>query len=324
MKRTFQYVITILLLLTIPYTLFARGEAEQSLTKDTRPRIAVSIIPQEYVVDRIAGSLADTVVLVGPGQSPHSYEPTPRQMASLSQAQAWITSNTDFELALRPKISSMYPSLRIVDGTEGVVFRSLEEHHHEEAHDDEDHDLYEHDDHEDERHHAGEIDRHTWLGREPMKIMAAKVAETLISLDPNNTETYQRNLNAFHADIDTLFSQLEADLASLRGTTVFVYHPSFGYLLDEFGIHQRAVETGGKEPTARALSELIGEAREAQPEAIFVQAQFPTQAARTVAETIGAQVLPLDPLAYDWLANIEIIGETLRRTLIFTDEGGPQ
>ena len=319
MKKPFLSIITILLILAPPHSLFARGETEETSIKETRPRIAVSIIPQQYVVNRIAGNLAETVVLVGPGQSPHSYEPTPRQMASLSQAQAWITSNTDFELALRPKISSMYPSLRIVDGTEGVVFRSMEEHHHED--DDHHDDLHDHDD---EHHHAGEIDRHTWLGREPMKIMAEKIAETLISLDPEHREIYQRNLNAFHSDIDALFSQLEVDLAPLRGTTVFVYHPSFGYFLDDFGIHQRAVETGGKEPTARALSELIGEARLVQPEAIFVQAQFPTQAARTVAETIGAQVLPLDPLAYDWLANIESIGVTLRRALLSTDEGVTQ
>ncbi|HLW21969.1 MAG TPA: zinc ABC transporter substrate-binding protein [Sphaerochaetaceae bacterium] len=319
MKRTAWGLITSLLLLSLLYPLSARGTSESEPSGSVTPRIAVSIVPQQYVVDRIAGDLAETVVLVGPGQSPHSYEPTPRQMASLSQAHAWITSGTEFEIALRPKISSMYSSLTIVDGTKGVTFRSMEEHHHEEEAED-DH----HDHHEEEHHHDGEIDRHTWLGREPMKIMAQHVADTLISIDPTHTDIYQRNLHTFHTEIDTLFDRLTGELAPLAGSTVFVYHPSFGYLLDEFDIHQRAVETGGKEPTARALSNLILEARDAQPEAIFVQAQFPTQAARTVAETIGAQVLPLDPLAYDWITNIESIGETLQRTVMPSPQGGAQ
>jgi zinc transport system substrate-binding protein len=98
----------------------------------------------------------------------------------------------------------------------------------------------------------------------------------------------------------------------LAGSTVFVYHPSFGYLFDEFGIIQKAVETGGKEPTAKNLTRLINEARAADVSIIFVQAQFPVNAARNVAEAIGAQVVPLDPLAYDWMENIRTIGETLK------------
>ena len=71
------------------------------------------------------------------------------------------------------------------------------------------------------------------------------------------------------------------------------------------------METGGKEPTARHLAELIDEARADRPAAIFVQAQFPASAAKTVADAIGAAVIPLDPLAPDWLDNVKRIGETL-------------
>jgi len=301
--------ILILVICTL-FPLIARGNNEAQNTSDLPVRIAVSIEPQHYVVDRIAGNLAQTVVLVGPGQSPHSYEPTPRQMAELSQADAWITSNTDFEGALKPKIMSLYPELLVVNGTEGVTFRSLEEHH------DDEHDHME----EDESDYAENIDQHTWLGKEPMKILAQKTAQTLIYLDPAHTDTYNTNLGEFLGDIDELFSRLTQELAALAGTTIFVYHPSFGYLLDEFSITQKAVETGGKEPTARALSQLISEAQKIQPPALFVQAQFPVQAAQTIAQSINAQVLPLDPLAYDWIANISLIGETLKQTLVNSDK----
>lgn len=306
MKNRRFLVLTILCLISL--TLNAGGSAEARSEEGARPLIAVSILPQQYVVDRIAGDLADTVVLVGPGQSPHAYEPTPRQMSYLSQADAWILSNTDFEKALASRVRALYPELLVVDGTGGVTFRYLEEHEEEHEHHDQDEDSI-------------ELDRHTWLGREPMKLLGLTIARTLISLDKEHESTYRRNLEGFHTEVDAVFDDLARELAALKGTTVLVYHPSFGYLLDEFGITQEAVETGGKEPTARALADLIERAEERGVTALFVQAQFSTNAARNVAQAIGAEVLPLDPLAYDLLGNIRVIGETLARSLLPNTQG---
>jgi zinc transport system substrate-binding protein len=267
------------------------------------PLIAVSILPQRYFVNRIAGTTVRTLVLVGPGQDPHSYEPSPKQMAELAVAKAWVRSNTDFEIALNPKIKNLYPSLMIVDGTEGVAFRPLEAHHDEgEATD----------------HNDGggiNIDRHTWLGHTNANIMAKHIKDTLVTLFPQNKALYETNYQSLINDIDREFTALKTELAPLKGRTVFVYHPAFGYFLDEFGIHQEAVETGGKEPTAKDLSVLIEKARADKVAAIFVQAQFPVAAAQTVAQAVGAQVLPLDPLAEDWLTNIGVMGKSLMKAL---------
>lgn len=268
------------------------------------PLIAVSILPQRYFVNRIAGTTVRTLVLVGPGQDPHSYEPTPKQMAELAVAKAWVRSNTDFEIALTPKIKNLYPSLMIVDGTEGVAFRPLEAHH------DEGEVSTDHTD-------AGgiNIDRHTWLGHTNVKIMAKHIKNTLVTLFPQNKALYETNYNDFINDIDREFTVLKTELAPLKGRAVFVYHPAFGYFLDEFGIRQEAVETGGKEPTAKELSVLIEKARADKAAAIFVQAQFPVSAAETVAQAVGAKVLPLDPLAEDWLSNIHLMGKALTGAL---------
>lgn len=276
--------------------------------------IAVSILPQKYFLERVGGNRVTALVLVGPGQNPHSYEPTPRQMAALAASRAWIKSGTDFEISLEPKIRKQYPTLSIVDGTAGVMFRELE------AHSDAD-----------EKSDSGEnaqagngdenalgielnIDRHSWLGREPAKIMAGWIRDTLISIDPAGEALYRANCESLVADIDAEFDSLKSRLAPLAGTKVFVFHPSFGYFLDEFAITQEAVEVGGKEPTARALAALIEEAKRDKPAAIFVQAQFPVNAAKKIADSVGADVVSLDPLAPDWLANIKRIGAALEKT----------
>jgi zinc transport system substrate-binding protein len=142
--------------------------------------------------------------------------------------------------------------------------------------------------------------------------MAARILETLCRLDPPHAPRYEENYRALAADIDETFRRLRHDLEPLRGSAVFVYHPAFGYFLDEFGITQRAVETGGKEPTPRRLGQLIEDARRAGVRVVFVQAQFPLESAGTAARAAGAELAPLDPLAEDWLANISRMGEVLK------------
>ncbi|MDY0290077.1 MAG: zinc ABC transporter substrate-binding protein [Sphaerochaeta sp.] len=303
MRNTRRIYSMAIILIVASGLLFAQGKAEQR-EPEGKPSLAVSILPQEYFVQRIAGEKVNTVVLVGEGQSPHSYEPTPSQMASLAKAKAWILSGTDFEVVLGSKVSSLYPNLLVVDGTEGVTFRSLE------AHDD-------HDGHDD--HAIGEDslerDRHTWLGWESAKILAGHVLRTTITLLPEQKALLEANHQQLIAEIDATFLNLKEKLAPLAGRKVFVYHPSFGYFFDEFDLIQEAVEIGGKEPTAKDLSLLIQKAKSEKAVALFVQKQFPLASAQTVAKAAGAKVLALDPLARDWMDNIRLMGDALLGTL---------
>jgi zinc transport system substrate-binding protein len=282
----------------------AANAAPDKVPASGRPLLALSILPQTWFADRISGGTARTLVLVGPGQNPHSYEPSPKQMSDLAEAGAWILSGTEFEISLRPKIESLFPKLLVVDGTEGVVFRDIEEH-------------------EDEDGAAGpgagppapEADRHTWLGSAPAKILAAHIRDVLSALDPAGLEQYRKNYEALVREIDDEFAALKTELAPLRGRSVFVYHPGFGYFLDEFGLRQEAVEIGGKEPGPRALSRLIDKAKRERAAAIFVQAQFPAESAKTIALAAGAEIVSLDPLSPGWLANIRLMGEALKKAL---------
>jgi zinc transport system substrate-binding protein len=224
-------------------------------------------------------------------------------MAALASAPIWLTIGADFEKALEPKVASLYANLAIVDTTAGIKYRQMESHDPggetaEAAHEEE----------------SGP-DQHVWLGRQAAIAMAGSIRDALSRYDPEGSSTYAKNHDSFVKDIDAAFFGLKAKLAPLSGKSVFVYHPAFGYFLDEFGIEQEAVETGGKEPTQKALAGLIEEARSDGAKVIFVQTQFPTGAAQTVARAIGGVVVPIDPLAPDWLDNINRIGTALTKAL---------
>jgi zinc transport system substrate-binding protein len=170
-----------------------------------------------------------------------------------------------------------------------------------------------------QHHHSAEalnIDRHTWLGHDQAKVLLANSTQALLPLvDEEAASTIRVRSAELDHQIDTTFSELKEELRPLSGSTVFVYHPSFGYFLDSFGITQEAVETGGKEPTAKDLERLITLAKAHHAPAIFVQKQFPSSSAQRVAHAVGAQVVALDPLAYDWLANIRAMGQALKEAL---------
>jgi len=261
---------------------------------DGKLNIAVSIQPQAFLAERVGGQHVAVTALVGEGQSPHAYEPTPKQMARLADAQALLTLGVPFEKQLLPKIRSTFPKLQIIDARAGITLRTLACPH--ERHDGHD-------------HAQGEKDPHVWLDPRNAKVIAANTAAALKALDPAHAADYDANLAALHADLDALDAKIAAALAPVKGQTLLVYHPAFGYFADAYGLRQEPVEVEGKEPTAKQLAKLIDAAKRDGVKVIFVQQQFSAQSASALAEAIGGAVVPIDPLAADILTNLQAMAD---------------
>ncbi len=280
--------------------------------------VFVSILPQKYFTERIAGDRADVRVLVGPGQSPATYDPTPRQMADLSKALVFFRIGVPFETSLIPKIAGSHKNLMIVDTRTGIELREMHEEHDSNeksghaAHDGQ----TEHDAPNEEHHdHEGEPDPHIWLDPILVKTQARTIAQALIKLDPEGEAAYRENLNDFLTDLDKLHGELSETLAPLKGQTIFVFHPAYGYFTDRYGLKQEAVETGGKQPSAKRLAALIEKAKRANVRVIFVQPQFDKANAETIAAAIDGAVIPLNPLAEDYISNLRDMARKIKAAL---------
>lgn len=253
-----------------------------------RPVVFVSIGPQLESVRRIGGAAVDAQMMLPAGLSPETYSPGVRQMAALARADAYVTIGVPFEKMVVDKIRASFPNLKIVDGRKGMAFRRMEggvHHHH-------------HDDHDGE---MGEDDPHVWLSIENMKCHARMVSSALAEVLPDAEQAAVDARTAeYLRELDALAAELKTKLARLRGTEAVVYHPAFGYFLDDHGIRQKAVELEGKEPGARYLGTVIREAKRDGIRAIFVQPQFNAKAAEVLSHEIGGKVLPFDPLPDDY------------------------
>ncbi|HBG36526.1 MAG TPA: metal ABC transporter substrate-binding protein [Treponema sp.] len=311
MKKTILFLMTVLFLFSLQ-NLFAFGSRDTG--GKTKPLVAVSILPEAFFLQEIAKDRVDILTLVGEGQSPHAYEPKPSQISKLTKADAWILSGLDFEEGFVPKIQKQIPNLSIVDITKTLQYRNFSPGEQ---------DSHQHDDdavidsrdisvHSQERVLSSRVDKHTWLGRTNAKLISREIYLSLIAIDPENTNFYKKNFDSLIFLIDKTFNEIAVDLQDLQGKIVFVFHPSFGYFFDEFGLIQIAFEVDGKEPTAKQLAGLVDLVKEENARAIFVQKQFSKQAAEKIATQTGARVLMLDPLSQDYIQNLYAMAKTIK------------
>jgi zinc transport system substrate-binding protein len=121
------------------------------------------------------------------------------------------------------------------------------------------------------------------------------------------------------AELAAARAEVAATLAPYRGREFCVFHPAFGYFAAAFGLRQTAVQRGGREPSARELAALIDGARADGVRAVFVQPQYAPRSARTVADAIGARLVPLDDLARDYPANLRRMAAALAAAFAAAD-----
>jgi zinc transport system substrate-binding protein len=247
--------------------------------------------------------------MVEAGQSPHTFEPTPKQMATLADADVYFGIGLPFEERIRGGIEELNPELTFVDTSARIPRREVEGAHRHAG---------EHESHEEHAGHgdnAGLTDPHVWLNPRFAKTLAEETLLALRRLRPESAEFFYDNLAALVANLDELDAELSEVLTPLAGESVYVFHPAFGYFTDAYGLIQVPVEVGGMEPSARELVELTRQAKKEGVRVIFVQPQFASRSAEAIAAEIGGAVVAIDPLSPDYLENLRGIAAEIRRAL---------
>lgn len=269
---------------------------------DGRLRVVVSILPQADFVRAVGGPRVDVTVMVGPGQSHETYEPTPRQVAELSRADVYFTIGIPLETGLVRRLTESRLQLRIEDisrPVERIPGQACHEEHPPGGHD----------------HPVDTADFHTWMSPRNVKAMCRVIRDTLSAIDPGHRAEYETNCRRYEGQLDALDHRISGILAPLRGGVLFVYHPAFGYFCRDYGLRQEAVETEGKEPSSARLARLVDEAKARGARVIFVQPQFAARSAEALASAIGGAVVAIDPLPENYLREMETLARTIEQHL---------
>jgi len=263
--------------------------------------VTVSILPEKYFVQRIGGEHVAVNVMVGPGESPHSYEPKAEQMTALSRSALYFSIGVEFEDAWLEKIAAANPKMRIIDLSAGIQKIPISAHTHGE-------DL-------EEEHEGGTLDPHIWLSTKNVRLLAESIALSLGEVDKDHQAEYERNRTVFVDEINALEEQIQATFSNIPTKRFFVFHPAWGYFAKDFGLEQVAIEINGSEPSAQELARIIDEAKEEDVRVIFAQPEFSSRTADYIAQEINGEVILISPLEENWLDNMKKISDIFSKAL---------
>jgi zinc transport system substrate-binding protein len=266
--------------------------------------VVASVLPQKEFVDAVGGDKVQTVIMVPPGADPHTYEPKASQLQQMANAGMYVQvgSGIEFEISWMDKIKSFNQNMYIMNGSKGInLIKSSEDEHSTEDNS-----------HHDEGHGHSESDPHVWVSPLNAMIMVENIYQGLVKTDPKNKEYYLINKENYLKKLRQLDKNITSELSDKKGTKILVYHPSWGYFCQEYGLTQIAIEKEGKDPTPKGMAILINQAKKDNIKVIFISPQYNTRSAEVIASEIGGKVVSIDELAPDYLNNMNHVVQSFK------------
>jgi len=259
--------------------------------------ITVSILPQKYFIEKLAGDKFKVNVMIPPGASPATYEPTSRQIENISKSNVYFRIGyIEFEQAWMGKIESVNSDMKIYNTARNVTLIQDSE--------------IKHGDH----YHSTGIDPHFWMSPKEVKLIVKNILDELCNIDSENASFYRKNYQSFMEEINELDNYVKRNLEKLDQRKFMIFHPSLTYFARDYNLEQISIEVEGKRPTPANLKKLIDEARNNSIKVILIQKQFDRENAVTIGKETGARIVQIDPLDYYWMDQIKDIANKIKQS----------
>jgi zinc transport system substrate-binding protein len=243
-------------------------------TSQSKEKVAATIFPLYDIVKNIAGNDIETVLLLKPGASPHTFDPTPKEIKKLSGSKAVFTIGhglDDWSLKISESVG--IKSVMIVDrNVELVTFEDEHEH--------------------------GNIDPHYWLSVRNAKLIAKQVRDELTLIYPGRRKNFTDNYNDYIKKLDNLENEIGRKLSGLESIGIATFHSAWSYFAKDHKVSVITTfeEFPGEEPTAQYLAKFQQKIKEKNVRVIFSEPQFSTKPLEPIAKDLGVTISVLDPL----------------------------
>ncbi len=306
--------------------LLSAGFIAVSLTMPAHaaPNVVASIKPLHSLVSAVMQGVGEPHLIVKGGASPHTFSLRPSDAEALSDAELVVWVGPEIENFLEDAIANLAPDAEVIEASElaGMTLLPLREDADFEAHDhgDEDHDHDEevHVQEQDEdahEHDHGEFDMHLWLDPANAAVIVEHVEEELAEHDPENAAAYAANAEATLARLETLQSDISAQLAPVADKTFVSFHDAYQYFEQSFGVTAAGAITLNPEsqPGARRIGEVRDTIERLGAACVFAEPQFEPSLVAVVTEGLDVGTGTLDPLGADLSDGPELYFGLLQR-----------
>ena len=239
-------------------------------------KVVASIAPLADFAREVGKGRVDVLLLLPPGASPHTYEPSPRTVRQISKAKIFIKIGAGLEFWANRLIAAAAPEITTVTCSDGIHLIRGEEHDHA----------------------LSNANPHIWLDPVICMTIIKKIGAAFAAADPMNASFYRENAAAYISRLAALDREIAETVKTFRTKDYVTFHPAWDYFARRYGLKVAGVieEAPGKEPTPRHVQKILDEVRKMKTRVIFAEPQFSPKIAHAIAEEAGAQVLMLDPV----------------------------
>lgn len=323
MKKEIILFFTVLFLLTLflmPFTAAAKKTA------------AVTILPQLEMVEAVAGDKLEFVEMIPKGFNPANYAPSPSEMRAFNQASIYFSIGVPADMQnilpraaeveglkvvkLFEEVAKKYPHRYFNSDEEAAQTEKAAELESEKAAAQNQAELEKKHSHD----HSGGRDPHLWLSPPRAAYMVEIIRDELIRLLPESEAEFRKNAEKYLKKLRAVDRENKNLLQNYQGEKILVYHPSFGYFTEHYGLEMLVIEKDGKDPGPRHLQQVIEKAAAAGIENVFYQAEIDSRKTRAAAESLGGEIVELNPLAENYLENLKLMAQKLAAELAERDD----
>lgn len=277
-------VLTIVALL-LPLVIFPGCKGEKG-GGEGKPVLSVSVAPQKYLLDALAGELYDVNVLIPGNADPETYDPSMQTLSRLGESEAFFAVGAGgFEKPTLDKIRSNFPDLKVIDTTSGASLIKG-------------------------THSPEGFDPHVWGSVRIAKGMAGNMYRTLCELDAAHEAVFTRNYRRLISSLDSLDNEVSGILEG--GDRSFViWHPSLSYFARDYGLRQLSLEQDGKESSPQQFRRRLDAIGESGARVMFVEAVHGTDKSSSVAKEKGLTTVTINLGSEDWPSEIRRLALSL-------------
>jgi len=295
MKKTTLQTFCIILITSVILLPFGCKTKTETRKKEN---ISVSIFPVKYFVDRLTGETIKVNVMLPAGAGHDTYSPTPQQFQQLSDSKLYFRIGyLGYEQAWIHRLEEINPDMQMINLSEGVdLIRS---------------EAVQHGDH----FHDGGVDPHIWMSPKIMKKILPKIKDALILNYPDLEEFINLNYKDLMADVEAMNLAALRMSKNVQKNKFIIFHPALTYFARDYELEQISIEYEGKEPSPVQIASIIKIAKDEKISVIFVQEEYDVRNAQQIAKEAEAEIVHINPMAYDWMNSMDLIIRTLQYQL---------
>jgi len=257
-------------------------------------KVAVSIFPLYDLTKRVAGPDAETILVLPPGHTEHSFDPTPKDVEQVATAKVGVLVGLGLDpwmeklmkdaspKAALVKVGEKVPTLKVKEGAVGDEAADKARTTPEEDHD----------------HEVGATDPHVWLDPSRARTMVAAIGDELAKADPAHADGYHQRAKTLDAELEKLDKEIQARTDAFKTRGFVTFHGSFNYFADHYKLKILAViePFPGSSPTGEYIQEVLKVVQERKVPALYSEPQLDARPAKTIAEAAKIPLGTLDPV----------------------------